>query len=63
MIWRRNREPTITVQGDILGDVQAPVVSKQIEPQLDADARQAAARLPHRNGRRDRRERARPGIR
>ena len=36
LIWRRNREPTITVQGDIVGDVQAPVVSMQIDPQLDA---------------------------
>jgi multidrug efflux pump len=34
LIWRRNRTPTITVQGDILGDIQAPVVSGQIEPQL-----------------------------
>jgi multidrug efflux pump len=36
LIWRRNREPTITVQGDILGHIQAPVVSKQIDPALDA---------------------------
>ena len=36
LIWRRNRVPTITVQGDIVGAVQAPVVSKQIDPQLDA---------------------------
>jgi multidrug efflux pump len=36
LVWRRNREPTITVQGDIVGSVQAPVVSKQIDPQLDA---------------------------
>jgi multidrug efflux pump len=36
LVWRRNREPTITVQGDIVGDVQAPVVSMQIDPQLDA---------------------------
>ena len=36
LIWRRNREPTITVQGDLIGPVQAPVVSKQIDPQLDA---------------------------
>ena len=35
IIWRRNREPTITVQGDILGHVQAPVVSLQIDPKLD----------------------------
>jgi multidrug efflux pump len=36
LIWRRNREPTITVQGDIVGDIQAPVVSMQIDPRLDA---------------------------
>jgi len=36
VIWRRNREPTITVQGDIVGNVQAPVVSSQIDPNLDA---------------------------
>jgi multidrug efflux pump len=35
VIWRRNREPTITVQGDIVGDIQAPVVSMQLDPQLD----------------------------
>jgi multidrug efflux pump len=35
LVWRRSREPTITVQGDILGSVQAPVVSAQISPQLD----------------------------
>jgi multidrug efflux pump len=34
LVWRRNREPTITVQGDIAGSVQAPVVSNQIEPKL-----------------------------
>ena len=36
VIWRRNRVPTITVQGDVKGHIQAPVVSKQIEPKLDA---------------------------
>lgn len=35
VIWRRNRIPTITVQGDILGSVQAPVVTGQIDPKLD----------------------------
>jgi multidrug efflux pump len=34
VIWRRNRVPTITVQGDVIGSVQAPVVSKQIDPAL-----------------------------
>jgi multidrug efflux pump len=36
IIWRRNRQPTVTVRADVRGDIQAPVVSKQIDPQLDA---------------------------
>ncbi len=36
IVWRRNRTPTITVQGDIVSGVQAPVVSQQIDPELDA---------------------------
>jgi multidrug efflux pump len=36
LVWRRSREPTITVQGDIVGGIQAPVVSGQIDPALDA---------------------------
>ena len=35
VIWRRNRQHTVTVRGDIRGDVQAPVVSKQLDPRLD----------------------------
>ena len=35
VIWRRNRVPTITVQGDLFGNVQAPVVTNQIIPALD----------------------------
>jgi multidrug efflux pump len=35
VIWRRNRVPTITVQGDVKGKIQAPVVSNQIEPKLE----------------------------
>jgi multidrug efflux pump len=35
LVWRRSREPTITVQGDIVEGVQAPVVSRQIGPALD----------------------------
>jgi len=42
VIWRRNRVPTITVQGDVNGRIQAPVVSKQILPKLDA----VKAKLP-----------------
>ena len=34
LVWRRSREPTITVQGDIVGAMQAPVVSGQIAPGL-----------------------------
>jgi multidrug efflux pump len=36
IIWRRDRQHTVTVRGDIRGDVQAPVVSNQVNPQLDA---------------------------
>ncbi len=35
IIWRRNRQHTVSVRADIRGNVQAPVVSKQIEPLLD----------------------------
>ncbi|MEX0959736.1 MAG: efflux RND transporter permease subunit [Burkholderiales bacterium] len=42
IIWRRARQPTVTVRSDINGGVQAPVVSQQIDPQLDA----IRARLP-----------------
>ncbi|MCE2898650.1 MAG: efflux RND transporter permease subunit [Betaproteobacteria bacterium] len=35
VIWRRNRVPTITVQGDIVGSVQAPVVSKRLQPLIE----------------------------
>ena len=36
LIIRRNRLPTVTVRADIRGAVQAPVVTQQISPQLDA---------------------------
>ena len=36
IVWRRNRQPTVTVRADTRGDVQAPVISKQIDPKLDA---------------------------
>ncbi len=36
LIWRRNRVPTISVRGDMADGVQAPSVSEQINPQLDA---------------------------
>ncbi|MBW7901213.1 MAG: efflux RND transporter permease subunit [Rhodocyclaceae bacterium] len=35
-IWRRNRLPTVTVMADIRDGMQAPVVSAQIDPALDA---------------------------
>ena len=54
IVWRRNRLPTITVRSDVRGDAQGPDVAKRIEPQLDRDPRGAAARLPHRDRRRDR---------
>ncbi|MCW5626666.1 MAG: efflux RND transporter permease subunit, partial [Burkholderiales bacterium] len=31
LIWRRGRLPTITVQGDVVGRIQAPEVSQQLE--------------------------------
>ncbi len=34
VIWRRNRVPSITVRAHLSGDVQAPVVSVQIEEKL-----------------------------
>jgi multidrug efflux pump len=36
VIWRRDRMPTITVRGNVYGDIQAPTVTAQIDPQLDA---------------------------
>jgi len=36
VIWRRNREPSITVRANLQGSMQAPVVSQQVEAQLDA---------------------------
>jgi multidrug efflux pump len=35
IIWRRNRQPTVSVRADLRGDIQAPVVSRQIEPLLE----------------------------
>ena len=34
VIWRRNREPSITVRANLQGAMQAPVVSQQIEDKL-----------------------------
>jgi multidrug efflux pump len=42
VIWRRNREPSITVRANLQGDLQAPVVSQQIEEKLT----QIKANLP-----------------
>jgi multidrug efflux pump len=36
IVWRRNRQPTVTVRADIRGDVQAPVISRQLDPKLGA---------------------------
>ncbi|WP_370152437.1 efflux RND transporter permease subunit [Ferrovibrio sp.] len=35
IIWRRDRQPVIIARADIIDGIQAPVVSQQIEPQLD----------------------------
>jgi multidrug efflux pump len=40
IIWRRDRQPVITVRADIIDGIQAPVVSLQIEPKLDELRRQ-----------------------
>jgi multidrug efflux pump len=42
LIARRNRLPTVTVRADIRDDIQAPVATARIDPQLDA----LRARLP-----------------
>ncbi len=34
VIWRRNREPSITVRANLQGHLQAPVVSQQVEAKL-----------------------------
>lgn len=36
VIWRRDREPSITVRANLQGSLQAPVVSQQIEDKLGA---------------------------
>ncbi|MFC3676449.1 efflux RND transporter permease subunit [Ferrovibrio xuzhouensis] len=36
IIWRRDRQPVIIARADIVDGIQAPVVSMQIEPKLDA---------------------------
>jgi len=35
VVWRRNRLPTATVRADIQGNIQAPVVTGQIDPLLN----------------------------
>jgi multidrug efflux pump len=40
IIWRRDRQPVITVRADIVDGIQAPVVSTQIEPKLNDLRRQ-----------------------
>jgi Cation/multidrug efflux pump len=36
ILWRRGRETTMTVKGDVVGGVQAPVVSTELNAQFDA---------------------------
>ncbi len=36
ILWRRSRQTTMIVRADVADGVQAPVVSKQIDPTLDA---------------------------
>jgi multidrug efflux pump len=35
IIWRRDRQPTVSVRADVRGDVQAPTVSVNIDGKLD----------------------------
>jgi multidrug efflux pump len=36
ILWRRNRDMVLTVRGDIIDRVQAPDVSKAVEPKLQS---------------------------
>ena len=36
ILWRRNRDMVLTARGDIVDRVQAPDVSKEVEPKLQA---------------------------
>ncbi len=36
VVWRRNRQPTITVRADLKGEAQGPDVAARIDPGLDA---------------------------
>ena len=35
IVWRRNRQPTVTVRSDLRGDAQGPDVTRRIAPQLE----------------------------
>ncbi|HEX4884240.1 MAG TPA: efflux RND transporter permease subunit [Casimicrobiaceae bacterium] len=35
IVWRRDRQPTVTVRADVRGDVQGPDATKRLAPQLD----------------------------
>ena len=54
ILWRRNRDLVLTVRGDIVDGVQAPDVSNEVAPRLQADRGCLALRLPDRDRRRDR---------
>ncbi len=43
IIWRRDRQPTVSVRADVRGDVQAPSVSRDINPRLDGMREQLPA--------------------
>ena len=36
IVWRRNRQPTVTVRGDLKGDAQGPDVVMRMAPDIDA---------------------------
>ena len=35
LIWRRDREPTVSVRANVYGNIQAPVISDMVNKQLD----------------------------
>jgi multidrug efflux pump len=36
IVWRRDRQPAITIRADVRGDAQGPDVTKRLSPSLDA---------------------------
>ena len=51
ILWRRNRDMVLTVRADIVPGIQAPTVTAQIAAAAAPHHRDAAGRLPDRDGR------------